>query len=99
MLIISEFSPPRIERSVQGGAWALGRVGQLVVRPGAIVHLDCIQVIIVIMIVMMIMMMMTVCRIGGGATLPGAGPTTTRSIPQVSVLPVSCFVFAISGPK
>lgn len=97
-MLISEFSPPRIERSVQGGAWALGRVGQLVVRPGAIVHLDCIQVIIV-MIRVMIVMMMTVCRIGGGATLPGAGPTTTRSIPQVSVLLVSCFVFAISGPK
>ena len=44
----SEFSPPRIEHSVQGGTWALGRVGQIVVRPGSIVHLDCIQVMIMI---------------------------------------------------
>ena len=43
------------------------------------------MMIMMIMIMMMIMMiMMTLFRIGGGATQPGAGHTTTRSIPQVS---------------
>lgn len=35
--------PPLIEFAVTGGPWTLGRAGQLIVRPGSIVHLDCIQ--------------------------------------------------------
>lgn len=38
-----EFSPPRLEYTVTGSGWHVGRVGQLIVSPGAIIHLDCLQ--------------------------------------------------------
>ena len=38
-----EYAPPRLEWSVSGSVWSVGRVGQLVVRPGSIIHLDCLQ--------------------------------------------------------
>ena len=39
----SALAPPRLQWGVSGSLWGLGRVGQLVVRPGAIIHLDCLQ--------------------------------------------------------
>ena len=39
----SALAPPRLQWGVSGSVWGLGRVGQLVVRPGAIIHLDCLQ--------------------------------------------------------
>ena len=43
LIMFLEFSPPRIEHSVSGSEVLVGRVGQLVVRPGSIIHLDCLQ--------------------------------------------------------
>ena len=43
-LDISDSAPPRIVFSVSGGRWGRGRLGQLVLQPSAILHLDCIQV-------------------------------------------------------
>ena len=42
-VLVAESSPPRLQYSVSGG-YGLGRAGQLIVQPAAIIHLDCIQV-------------------------------------------------------
>ena len=41
-ILFADSLPPRLQFSVSGSSWSIGRVGQLIVRPGAIVHLDCI---------------------------------------------------------
>ena len=41
LVLFIDFLPPPIKYSVTGSSWAVGRVGQLIVRPGGILHLDC----------------------------------------------------------
>ena len=41
--LLLEFGPPRVEYQVTGSEWHVGRVGEVIVRPGAIIHLDCLQ--------------------------------------------------------
>ena len=40
ILSIAELAPPRVEHSVLGGSWLVGRVGQLLVTPGSIGELS-----------------------------------------------------------
>ena len=42
-VLVAESSPPGLQYTVSGG-YGLGRAGQLIVQPAAIIHLDCIQV-------------------------------------------------------